>query len=248
MNTATSRIADRRRNSSRWLRDLLRADILRDSFADGALPNESELMLSYRATRGTVREALDLLRNEGVIERIQGTGTLVIAYRFEGRLVEIHGVTEVNPNAFASHVLACQELPMPGVVAMHLDEPVGTPCLMLEYIGIAHGGVVGMYTNYVRFPEAERVAATPFNSHWYALLSDAGLEIAETDLLIEALVADDAVAERLGIAPGHPLLAMQQVIRDDAGRPYDFAILRHRADRLAIRSEARRPLVKEIGR
>jgi GntR family transcriptional regulator len=205
-------------------------------------------MLGYRATRGTVREALDLLRQEGVVERIQGTGTLVIAHRFEGRLIEIHGVTEVERTAYATHVLARQELPMPTVVAMHLDEPAGTPCLMIEYIGIAHGGVVGLYTNYLRFPEADRVAATPFHSHWYALLSDAGLEIGETDLLIEALVADDVVAERLGIVPGDPLLAMQQVIRDDAGRPYDFAILRHRADRLAIRSEARRPLAKDICR
>jgi GntR family transcriptional regulator len=248
MNTATARITDRRRNSSRWLRDVLRADIMRDYFADGVLPTESELMLSYRASRGTVRDALDLLRHEGVIERIPGTGTLVVTRRFEGRLVEIHGVTEVNPSAFAAHVLACDEIPMPAVVAFHLDEPVGTPCLLLEYIGIAHGGVVGLYSNYVRYPEADRIAATPFHGHWYALLADAGLELAETDLLIEACVADEVVAERLGIPLGRPLLAMQQVIRDSAGRPYDFAILRHRADRLAILSEAHRPEMMGLGR
>jgi GntR family transcriptional regulator len=221
---------------------------LRGSVSDGVLPGEPALMLTYRASRGTVREALDLLRQEGVIERIQGTGTLVIAQRFEKRLVEIHGVTTADPNAFASHVLIRRPIPMPAVVALHLDEPAGSPCLMLEYVGIAHGGAVGVYTNYLRYPEADRVAATAFHGHWYQLLADAGLAIAETDLLIEALVADDAVAERLGIPTGRPLLAMQQVIRDDDGRPYCFAILRHRADRIAVRSEARRPLLQEIGR
>lgn len=241
-------MTDRRRSSSRWLRDLLRADILRDLFADGVLPSESALMLSYRATRGTVREALALLRQEGVVERIQGTGTLVIAHRFERRLVEIHGVTAIDSNAYASHVLTRQSVPMPTVVAQHLDEPVGTACLMIEYIGIAHGETVGVYTNYLRFPEAEKIAVTPLSGHWYALLADAGFDVFETDLLIEAVVADNAVATRLGIPPGRPLLAMQQVIRDDSGRPYCFALLRHRADRIAIRSEARRPVMKEIER
>ncbi|MCU1656722.1 MAG: transcriptional regulator, GntR family with sensor domain protein [Pseudonocardiales bacterium] len=241
MTTASFSLTERRRHPVRWLRDLLRADILRGAFAEGVLPSEANLMLGYASTRGVVREALDLLRREGVIERVQGTGTLVVAQRYERRLVEVHGITEIDAASFSAHVLEQRALPMPRVVAEHLDEAPGAPCLMIEYLGMALGGIVGVYTNYLRYPEAERVAAIPFHGHWYTLLAEAGLDIGETDLLIEAMVADDVLSGQLSVPVGRPLLAMQQVIRDSAGRPYDFAILRHRADRLAMSSYARRP-------
>ncbi|HEY3717875.1 MAG TPA: GntR family transcriptional regulator [Jatrophihabitantaceae bacterium] len=234
----------RRRHPARWLRDLLRTEILRGSYPDGVLPGEADLMLAHRAPRAVVREALDLLRREGIIERLQGTGTLVLAQRYTARLVEVHGVTDVDQVQFSAHVLAQRELPMPGVVAHHLDERPGTPTLMIEYVGMAAGTVVGLYTNYLRYPEADAVAATPFRSHWYTLMGDAGLQVDETDLLIEVILADEPVAEVLGVPIGHPMLAMQQVIRDETGRPYDFALLRHRGDRLSLLSQARRPTLR----
>jgi GntR family transcriptional regulator len=137
---------------------------------------------------------------------------------------------------------------MSTVVAHQLDEAVGAPCLLVEYIGIAHGELAGVYTNYVRMPEGQRLAETPFHGHWYALLADAGLSIGSTELLIEAMSADEVVADRIAVPVGSPLLAIQQLIRDDEGRPFNFAILRHRGDRLALRSEARRPVVREVER
>jgi GntR family transcriptional regulator len=248
MHAATYGMTQRRQHSVRLLRDLIRADILADTFVAQVLPGEPELMLTYQASRGVVRDALGLLREEGVIERVQGTGTLVVGQRFERRLVEVHGVIELDAAAFASHVLERRLIAMPSVVAHYLDEPAGADCLLIEYIGMAYGDVVGLYTNYLRMPEGGLLQNVAFHGHWYQFLTDAGLEIGETDLLIESVVADDAVAERLGIAAGLPMLAMQQVIRDAAGRPYNFAILRHRGDRLALKSEARYPIVKEIER
>ncbi len=249
MGVVTYGITNRRLQAVRLLRDLMRADILNDRFAGGILPPEHELMTAYEASRGTVRDALDLLRHEGVIERIQGTGTLVRGQRFERRLIELHGATDPDPTAFATHVLEERVIPMPPVVAQRLGEPVGAACLLLEYIGIAHGEVVGLYTNYLRMPEGDAVARTPFRGHWYVLLKEAGLTIGGTDLLIDSQTADEWVADHLGVPPGFPILAVEQVIRDDTGRAYDFAFLRHRGDRLALKSEACRPVIKEeVGR
>lgn len=59
------------------------ADILRDGLqrlvrqGGGRLPTESELSAQYRMSRQTVRHALKLLEEEGLIRRRQGSGTFI---------------------------------------------------------------------------------------------------------------------------------------------------------------------------
>jgi len=238
-------IRERRRHPARWLRDILRADVMHGDFSAGLLPSEPDLMLMYSVPRAVVREALDLMRREGIIERVQGTGTMTIAQRYAVRLVEVHGVeTMPAQDGVTNRVVARERIRMPRAVARHLDEEPGTDCLLYEYIGYLHGQPIGVYTNYVRYPEADAVSTAAFDDHWYAMLDGAGITIGETDLLIEVLAADDDLAGLLDMTPGQPVLGLQQVIRDESGRPYDFAILRHRADRISLMSRAVSPTVR----
>ncbi|MGW0179559.1 GntR family transcriptional regulator [Nocardia sp. NPDC003345] len=64
--------------TARRLRDLLRAELRAGAFGSGRLPGESELMSRHRASRDSVRAALDLLRRDGLIERRRGLGTVPI--------------------------------------------------------------------------------------------------------------------------------------------------------------------------
>jgi GntR family transcriptional regulator len=228
---------DRRGQPARWLRDMLRSEVIDGCFPGGLLPSEAELMKTFLASRSVVREALDLLRGEGLIERIQGTGTLAVAQRVAAKLVGIHGVADRGEEplpGLTNRVLAREIIPMPRIVARHLDAEPGTPCLLYDYIGYLFGQTIGVFTNYLRFPEADAVLAAPFDRDWYTMLDAAGLSLGESDLLIEVMRADAGVAELLGIPEGRPLLGMQQVIRDAGGAPYDFAILRSRGDQMSI--------------
>jgi GntR family transcriptional regulator len=229
----------RRDHDARRLRDLLRSEVLAGRYPEGLLPSEAALMLEYGASRATVRSALQLLRMGGLIERVQGTGTFVLTERYQLRLVELHGVDhELSDGAtFTAEVLDQQVIPMPAPVAAHLDDVTGAPCLRLEYRGLSRGRVVALCTNYLRFPEAQAVMNVSFDSHWYELMRAAQLDVAATDLLIEAVLADDPdLAHLLEVEVGSPLLAAQQVIRDGSGRPYDFAVLRLRGDRAALQA------------
>lgn len=232
------------RHPSRWLRDQLRSQVIRGGFDGGLLPSETQLMAAYGAPRAAVREALDLLRREKLVERIQGTGTLAVAHRQAARLLEFHGIGGRDQDALggmSNQVIARAVVPMPPMVARRFGEPIGTDCLLYEYIGYLYGRTLGIHTNYVRFPEAHKVSATPFNSDWFTLLRDAGLTICDTEILIELVAADKAVAELLNIELGSPLLGVQRLIRDEDDRIYDVAVMRSRGDRISLLSRAISP-------
>ncbi|GAA1504245.1 GntR family transcriptional regulator [Nocardioides humi] len=228
----------------RWLRDALWSEVMSGGFSGGLFPREADLMKSYGASRSTVREAIDLLRREGIVERIQGTGTLAVAHRNTMKLVEAHGFGDSVQRAMpgtASRVLAHEIVPMPRAAARRLACEPGEDALLIEYVGYQYGQILGLYSNYVRFPQAESVRTTPFRTHWYALLEKAGITIGETDFLIEVMAADQLLAGILEMEVGRPVLAMEQVIRDDAGDAFNYAVLRSRGDRMSVLSQAISP-------
>lgn len=127
------------------------ADRLRERMADGALvpgqklPSEAALMREFRASRGTVRGALELLTNEGRLHARRGVGVFVrdpsentlILHDPVGRLKHIrrqHGMGgPLAAEAAAQHleyrqeVFAREEVPAPAAVAAHLRIDPGTP-------------------------------------------------------------------------------------------------------------------------
>lgn len=56
----------------------LREQIVSGQYPSGSrLPSESELIASFGISRGPIRQAMGILENEGLIERVKGSGTFV---------------------------------------------------------------------------------------------------------------------------------------------------------------------------
>ncbi|SFK73297.1 GntR family transcriptional regulator [Amycolatopsis sacchari] len=220
----------------RRLRDMLRAAVQGGSYPDGQLPSEAELMASHQASRATVRQALALLRAEGLIERTQGVGTHVVLNTVATPLPEAHGVIKPSRESLWNQRMRPRELdrsvvPAPHTVAERLGVAPGTPCLRLEYVALHHEEPVAVATNYVLFPEAGRLRDTPFVSDWYRLLDDAGVRLSESEFVFDCELADAPLASVLGIREGAPLISMEQLIYDPAGRPFDLAFIHTRGER-----------------
>ena len=220
-----------RAHDVRRMRDLLRFAVLRGAYPDGRMPSESELMAAHGASRATVREALTLLRADGLIERTQGIGTHVVTQSEVARLAEAHGVITPGPQAVFGRsrtrprVLDRSVMPGPPTVTGRLGVPAGTPCLRLEYVALLDDEPAGLATNYVLFPEAERLLDAPFVSDWYVLMADAGVEFSQSEFVIGCELADAGIAAELAIGVGSPVITMEQTITDPAGRPFDLAFI-----------------------
>lgn len=222
--------------AARRLRDLLRVDLLRGGFPDGRLPSELELMAGYGASRGTVRDALSMLRDEGLVRRLTGTGTLVIAGPTPSQLAELHGFAAGSP----LHIepLEHASMPMSPLIARMLGRPVGSDCLTVEYLACRDGEPIAMVTNYLGWPHAAALVDSPQQVDFFSYLRLHGLQIGRTDMIFDARPADLAVAALLAVPAGSPLLGFEQVILDENGVAYDFAIGYARGDRIRLVSRA----------
>lgn len=215
--------------AARRVRDLLRAALRAGEFGTGLLPGEAELMAHYRAPRDVVREALDLLRRDGLIERRRGLGTSTVRAEYvipgalppQGRALDDHlAVGRITPR-----LLHWAWTAAPRVIADQLDDTaIGDDCLCVEYVLLADRRPMAVFTNYIRAPEAARVDRSRFRRDFYALLHSGGIDTTSCDVGVQAAGADEHTAALLHVLPGEPVLLVQQRIRDRSGRVVDYAL------------------------
>ncbi|MET3289710.1 UNVERIFIED_CONTAM: GntR family transcriptional regulator [Brevibacillus sp. OAP136] len=96
----------------------LRAQILNGEFKEGeAIPSETEIMKTFQSTRGTVRKAIALLVNEGLVHQVQGKGTFVLLRPLQYTMTNFGGFTDYlksRKEVAVSKVLAQQTVTLDG--------------------------------------------------------------------------------------------------------------------------------------
>lgn len=229
----------RRIDDAARMSDLLRAQILDGRYGPGALPSEPELMLEYAVGRNVTRDALDLLRQEGLIERIQGSGTFVVGSKALHHFDRAHAINDSMPGPRTVHgeVLAVASTTAPGPVADQLHLTPGAPCVWLQYLAIVSGVPFSITTSYVSEEVGRRISGEVFDGDFYLMLESAGLRIGRSELVVESVAADAPSATHLDVQPGTPLLLFRRRLVDDAGRPIEVGFVRCRGDRLSLRIE-----------
>jgi GntR family transcriptional regulator len=234
----------RRCGAARRVRDLLRAALIHEEFPAGVLPGETELMLSFSASRRVVRDALAMLRDEGLVERVQGTGTFSVASKVQHSYTHLHGPKPSRgAGAVTHHVLAVAEETAPPRVAERLGVPPGGRCAVVEFVTTLGAEPYSACTAYLHVEMLPLLSGVRSFPDWYGLIESGDREIGVTEQAVEAILADELVADLLGVAPGAPLMLFERRIRDRAGRTLEYAFVRIRGDRLALLAELPRRAV-----
>ena len=79
----------------RQIANLIKDEILKGNIVKGeAIPTEKKLSEQYGASRVTIRQAIDLLVSEGLLYKVQGSGTYVKDDKIEHNIYRLRGFTE----------------------------------------------------------------------------------------------------------------------------------------------------------
>ncbi|HET9728492.1 MAG TPA: GntR family transcriptional regulator [Acidimicrobiia bacterium] len=202
------------------LADALRARIAGREFgAGGALPSEGELGRNYGTSRVTVRRALDLLRQEGLVVSRRGAGWFVALDPVRqplGRITTVEGAVEAAGAIAGRRILSFGYASPPARVSDVLGSPADV--LRIERVNLADGQPFAYVTVWVRGDlGAELSRADVERAPLYDVLPLRGVELTSVHQTITAEIADDRVAALLEVDVHSPLLLACRVTRDSSG-------------------------------
>ncbi len=220
------------------------AQSLLDDIVSGAqpvgslLPTEDELCKRYEVSRHTVREALRVLRNDGLVESRQGAGTVVIPPKSSGS--DIHQVMSINDLlAFASdarfEVDSITMIRVDGKLAERAGLNEGDEWLqVLGYRRARTGDEALCWTEYYINRDYAAVGrilqrhAGPV----FPLIEDMfGLSIIEVQQQISATLVSGKLAGGLQVKPGSAALEVRRTYKTSSGSKAQVTINTHPAAR-----------------
>ncbi len=197
------------------------ADDLRDRAVEAApgslLPSESELSLEFGASRVTVRRALELLRDEGLVAARQGFGWFVatepVRQRLE-RLGTIEGQLRTSGRVAARQVVEFELTAPPA----HVRDVLGPGrVLRVKRVSLADGEPFAVVTVWCPAVYGQHLSLDDVERRPFYELLDRDLRGATQTIGADAASAVDA--ELLAVPVGAPLLTCRRTTTDADGRP-----------------------------
>ncbi|MEV4041604.1 GntR family transcriptional regulator [Streptomyces sp. NPDC049744] len=223
---------------ARQLADLLRRQLLDDAFPDGTLPHEDILAADYDTTRNTVRQALDLLRAEGLVARRPGIGTVVVARKYDHGLDRLMGLAETlhEHGRVTNEVRTTVPVPAPAPVAERLRVPRGADVLYVERLRRLNGVPLSLDLTYLPLDIGTALLGADLeNTDVFRLLeSVTGRPLGHAEITLEAVTADAHSAAVLEAPRGTAVLMLERLTHLADGRPVDLEFVRFRGDRIAM--------------
>jgi GntR family transcriptional regulator len=242
--TTLAQARRRRADRARQVADVLRHQVLAGAFGSGQLPREDQLGGDFRVSRNTVRDALALLADEGLVERLPGVGTTVVTAKYAHGLHRLAGLAETlhHHGEITNEVRTVSVVQPPAVVAGQLRVPAGQAVVYLERIRRLDGTPVSLDLTYLPYDiGAPLLAEDLAHQDIFVLIEQlTGERLGHADVSIEAVNADPHCAALLGVADRAALLMVERVTHLADGRPVDLEWIRFRGDRLSLRTELRR--------
>jgi GntR family transcriptional regulator len=237
---------DRRRRAdrARQVADLLRRQIIHGGYPGGQLPLESALAREFDTSRNTVRQALDLLREEGLVERCPGVGTTVAAEKYPHGLHRLLGLAETlhEHGQVVNQVRTMTLIEPPAPVSHRLGLAPGEQVVYLERLRSLNGLPLSLDLTYLVRDVGEPLLDFDLagNDIFVLLERITGRPLGTAELTLEAVNADPHTAAVLGAPRGAALLMVERLTHLADGRPVDLEFIRFRGDRLTMRGHLRR--------
>ena len=229
----------------RQISDTLLAGIRDGKFPVGTfLPGELELIDRFDASRHTIREALRVLEDMGLVKRQRGRGTLVLSTKASPAFVQmVRSPSELfsYPDSSIFRTLSDERITADKPLARELRCQVGDQWVQIS--GLRTLGDEGMpicLANVYVIPDYGSIALRLGGSSRpvYEMIAETFTESIENiTIRLTAGVLSEQKAAVLGVESGSPSLSVSRFYQGRGGRIFDVSISEHPASNFSYTFE-----------
>lgn len=181
---------------------------------DAGFPGELSLTEEYEVSRHTIREALRVLRGEGLLSSARGRATTVQPPRYRQSMGTLYSLFTTLSSHGVEQKSAVMRLARTtnSIIAAYLDIPADAGLIVLERLRLADGEPLAHDTSWMPARFAEPLLARDFTSTGlYAELSQAcNVAIDAGHERVSAALPPRHVAELLTIASADPVFRIER--------------------------------------
>jgi GntR family transcriptional regulator, phosphonate transport system regulatory protein len=230
------------------------ADALRDDIESSLQPGdrllpEHQLAGRFQVNRHTVRRAVDLLAEAGLLVRKQGTGTFVteapIDYAIGGRTRFTENLAGHRP---VNRILRRRVMEATGGVCERLQLEEGAQVIHLESLRLVDDKPLCVTSQFLPLTAMRLVLSEYDGGSLHEFIgTHYGISPRRTYSLVTATLPFPADATALMMPVNQPVLRVKSVNVDPRdGAPLEYSVARFRADRLQLRFDLEhQPLFKQ---
>jgi len=222
------------------------AEVIRDAIARGhwapgdALPAEAELCSFFGVSRTVVRQALNELVADGLVQKEKGRGSFVSKPKIADLVVhELRGFADDMAQRgvrVETEILRQEIVPVPPQVAPDLGVSMRSDVVHLARVRRADGDPIVKVDTYLPTPRFAPLAEMDLTdrSLYHVLVDEFGIFAQGGTRRIEATAAGGETAELLEIEPRSPVLALTATTSDQNGTPFEWFRALYRGDRTSF--------------
>lgn len=199
--------------------------------------SDTELVEKYGVSRGTIREAVKLLIQQGYLVREQGRGTFVTKPKIEQDSKKLMGFTELmekNGMSPSAKVVKKKivDAPMKLIKLMQLDE--GDKVVQLVRVRFGNDEPLIVEQSYFVNDYFQPIYEMDLesNSIYQLLYNYTNTRLGEARQQISAIRAENPENELLSVDLGTPLLLMKRLIKTKENQFFQYSEDLYRSDRI----------------
>lgn len=203
-------------------------------------PSETELIEKYQVSRGTVRQALQLLTHEKLIERFPGKGSFVAQPKLEHDVSKAIGffsqITKAAGRRPAARVIKQEIIKAPDILAEKLSIKPDDLLLYVQRVRYVDGEPWAVESAYFCNPVMDLIKNEDLTESIYELIRDkCELSVSHSHNLISSVVADEIINDLLGINLDDPVFTVDRIVYLNNDRPFEYSTDVYRGDRIALK-------------
>jgi GntR family transcriptional regulator len=204
------------------------------------LPSEEWLTKQYQVSRGTVRRAIGILVEEGILERVQGRGTFVsfnkISYPFSQELISFAEEMKLRGQVFTTEVLKTEVIAPNKLIFEKLRAKPKERVFNMTRVRSIEGKPVTLIHNWVRLSKCPKIQDEDFTKVglFETIEKLMGTKIKYGTRKFSAKAMNKEEAKLLGKKAGDPVLLMSQITYGQDNEPIECSNFLLRTDQYQV--------------